>query len=1065
VGDWFCPTCLTESFGFGTTRLFKFHQFERQAHAFKHAFFSPLTESSELVPKKRARAEETLQALAAMDYEARAASRLALPDLDVDPETVEWQFWNIVTTPDAPVEVLYGSDLDTLAFGSGFPKPRDEQAKPPPPNPKPPPPNPKPPPPPPGFTLSGRAIGRSPQPEPANQAKLAKPAKTDKTNGKASKTDGKAAKAAAGEARAVHKYARDAWNLNNLCRQEECVLSHCGGWAGGEDISGMMVPWLYVGMLFASFCWHVEDHFAHSINFMHAGAPKTWYGVPGHAAGAFEAAMVQAVPELLASEAGLLYKMTTMLPPRTLAEAGVPVCRLVQRAGSFVITWPRAYHAGFSHGLNVAESSNFATPDWLPWGRLAVEAFRAQPGTRRPCFTHELLLTILARRAARLPSHIAAWVAPELRGLIAQTDAALRAAADAGVPGAREEADAPQWHVAAEEGDLPDARAGGVCPFCCVCEYECCLYAVDLPDGRMACLDHAHSVWGDPTQCRLVSHRPVAWLRALQAHVDTGAVAAAAWADEARRMLARARPASLDAPSLAEAQELLGRGTALGVSDEHVLELEGLAAVAAASAAAATAILSSASRSRRGALPELSSAEAVVASAPPLRVEAVAELALLVETASAWREGAAALLRGPASADDLRRVCQQGMALPFAIEEVAAVEAALRAAEWSEEANALCAPGSSDGLALSALQSVISRAPSPDATALQVLTAAAGVVREWTAAAAQAIKRGGSIAELRRLVHAHAALADASPPLPRAALPLAVDAAALADRADSAEAWLREAAPVLAAAGGGGSRVQGEVVSRLLGGAKKLQKVSEVGEAAATLSRGLAAQHAWLDAAGRLFLKQGSTAPLLPLLRREDAALPWPPCEEEASHSCPCCVAAPAGEVTWIGCDACDGWFHAPCVGIADALASQMDAFECPRCVGAAGRTWPHGPMPALRRTSRPALAEAEALAAEASRVWVSMPEAEALEALLQETRAWQARARGGVAGGALGVLLRDAQRLEVEAPEEEALQRAVREPRREACPPADWASLASPHLALWLQEHPYATGGGSPQM
>jgi len=69
------------------------------------------------------------------------------------------------------------------------------------------------------------------------------------------------------------------------------------------------------------------------------------YGVPGESAAQFEAAMVAAVPELLAHEAGLLYKMTTMLPPRTLAEAGVPVCRLLQRPGSFVVTWPRAYHA------------------------------------------------------------------------------------------------------------------------------------------------------------------------------------------------------------------------------------------------------------------------------------------------------------------------------------------------------------------------------------------------------------------------------------------------------------------------------------------------------------------------------------------------------------------------------------------------------------------------------------------------------------------------------------------------------------------------------------------------
>lgn len=1050
VGEWFCPTCLTESFGFGTTPFFKFHQFERQAHAFKHAFFSPLMETGAPQSKKRTRdAGEAMLALASMDYNARAASRLVLPDLDVDPDTVEWQFWNIVTTPDAPVEVLYGSDLDTLTYGSGFPKPRHDQPKPPPK------PASKPPPPPPAFTSSGRATGRAPPPPPPEPAKPAKQAKAE----------GKEAKAAAGDSRAAHRYARDAWNLNNLCRQEECVLSHCGGWAGSEDISGMMVPWLYVGMLFASFCWHVEDHFAHSINFMHAGAPKTWYGVPGHAACTFEAAMKEAVPELLASEAGLLYKMTTMLPPRTLAEAGVPVCRLLQRAGSFVITWPRAYHAGFSHGLNMAESSNFATPDWLPWGRMAVDAYRSQPGTRRPCFTHELLLTTLARRAVRLPSHMAAWVAPELRTLITHIDAALRAAAAAGLAQARDEADAPPSHAAGEQGELSDAvdKARGACPSCCVCEYECCLYAVELPDGRVACLDHAHSAWGAGglTRCRLVPHRPVAWLRALLAHTDTRAMAAAAWADEAHRVLARAQPAALDAPSLAEAQELLSRGIALGVSDGHMLQLETLVAAAAASASAATAILSSAGRSRRGALPELSSAAAVVAGAPPLRMVAVVELALLVDTASAWQQGAALLLRQPATAEELRQVWRQAEALPFSIDEVAAVEVALRAAEWTEEVAALCAPGG--GLSLPALQSVVSRAPDAALPAVEALTAAVLVVSEWMGAATSALRRGANLAEHRRLCGAHSQLAAAPPPLPRASVPLVEDAAALADRADAAEAWLREAAPVLAAGDGCGPRVDVHVVNQLLSAAKGLQKVSEVGAAAATLSRGLAAQRAWLDAAGRLFLKQGSAAPLLPLLRRDDAVLPWPPTDEEASYSCPCCVTAPAGgaEVTWIGCDACDGWFHAPCVGIADADAAQMDAFECPRCVGAAGRPWPHGPMPALRRTSRPALAQAEALAAEAKRVWVSLPEAEALDALLEEAHAWQLRARGGMA--AAETLLREAQRLELEMPEEEALHRAVREPH--ACLPPVCASLAAPPLALWPQFYPCAPGVGTPQV
>lgn len=59
--------------------------------------------------------------------------------------------------------------------------------------------------------------------------------------------------------------------LTRLSHMQGSVLRY---YIGDELITGVMVPWLYVGSCMSAFCWHIEDHALCSINYLHMGAPK-----------------------------------------------------------------------------------------------------------------------------------------------------------------------------------------------------------------------------------------------------------------------------------------------------------------------------------------------------------------------------------------------------------------------------------------------------------------------------------------------------------------------------------------------------------------------------------------------------------------------------------------------------------------------------------------------------------------------------------------------------------------------------------------------------------------------
>ncbi|CAN3501857.1 histone demethylase Jhd2p [Diutina catenulata] len=167
-------------------------------------------------------------------------------------------------------------------------------------------------------------------------------------------------------------YVNHPFNLNRLPHAAGSLLCHVP-----TKISGMTIPWIYVGSMLSTFCWHVEDHYTLSANYCHLGATKKWYGVPAADADRFEHLMRTSAPDLFKKQPDLLHQLVTLMNPTALARSGVRVCYADQQPGEYVITYPRVYHAGFNCGFNFNEAVNFTMKDWLAQGQSAVVAYRS----------------------------------------------------------------------------------------------------------------------------------------------------------------------------------------------------------------------------------------------------------------------------------------------------------------------------------------------------------------------------------------------------------------------------------------------------------------------------------------------------------------------------------------------------------------------------------------------------------------------------------------------------------------------------------------------------------------
>lgn len=128
-----------------------------------------------------------------------------------------------------------------------------------------------------------------------------------------------------------------------------------------------------MGMWKATFAWHVEDMDLYSINYLHYGAEKVWYSASAADGKRLERVAAEIFPKSANHCAQFLRHKMHIINPSLITQRGVSLTRVVHRAGEYVISFPYAYHCGFNVALNCAESCNFASQNWVPYG-LKVKA-------------------------------------------------------------------------------------------------------------------------------------------------------------------------------------------------------------------------------------------------------------------------------------------------------------------------------------------------------------------------------------------------------------------------------------------------------------------------------------------------------------------------------------------------------------------------------------------------------------------------------------------------------------------------------------------------------------------
>ena len=827
---------------------------------------------------------------------------------------------------------------------------------------------------------------------------------------------------AAPEESAEEPYASSPWNTRQMLRHADCLLSHLDDQTVEEQRT------LSFGMLFGAQAWQVHPHFMYGISYLHAGAPRSWYALSG-----LDAESLQA---LLASESSAddaarsVFQLPSLLSPSRLCSHELQVSHALQLPGEFVLTMPRAFHMSFNHGFNAVESVTFATVDWLPYGREAAVMHRQLKHKPTVCYEE-----VVAKAAQHDPTVRAAVALMEPLQQISSAHAEQLAALK--VKGVTR---FESVRYLSDGGAEPT-------PECAECKQPCWLLCVRCTcaatKGVAHCAEHALAAQSNVCSCsfgaKVVQQcLTQEQLHALKLKLQRRLMQREQWLENAARAL------DSPPPTVAHVEALLAEAKQMQIFEPLGEQLHRLQRHAAEWQAQANKLLTS--RAAYGTEDVIELMEAGIAL--PLRLPSLEQLKQVLDTARAWQKQARGLLAASTPTgrwqpqrcvpmDQLAGLLTKPEAQQLKLPEADGVRDELGKLLWVSRAHGMV----DTTPPMSELRELLADA---EARGLMHLAVAEQLQKrvnsglKWMQRASNALRRRTGLPLLNTLLH------EAS------AIPIKLEQVEeVTQRIVQAKAWVGRAKVAL-------SKVASVDEMRKLQGDAEALDVTVPEET--IIADKVSLMDRWLKKASTAFIKRGCEAKLLQVLGSSHA-FELSGVDEDGNPStaglaCAYCTGNDAATLNrfMVGCDACERWYHGPCVSVSKAAADSIDTYLCPECASLANLPYAFGPpVPSLKRTRRPRLRLVCTLLDEAEEIGVEMPEVKLMRELQAEAVTWQEKAKEMQAKeGAMDAVELDALLLEGEACEVEP--EALGALRKVSAQCNSWRQRA---LAVLNGEHP----------